>query len=124
MQKANTVLSASGLRMLLPGCGDLETLRYFSGLYGRTETLRTSYGRSRGEFSTNTSPAETDLAPVHSLQQLKEFTAIAQYSNQPPIKVRMRLTFRDRDLKRLLAAPRPDEAALEETRVEEVVDRG
>ncbi|WP_404818938.1 type IV secretory system conjugative DNA transfer family protein [Streptomyces phaeolivaceus] len=105
-QKANTVLSASGLRMLLPGCGDLETLRYFSGLYGRTETLRTSHGRSRGEVSTNTSLTETDLAPVHSLQQLKEFTAIAQYSNQPPIKVKMRLTFRDRDLKRLLAGPR------------------
>lgn len=108
-QKANTVLSASGLRMLLPGCGDLETLRYFSGLYGRTETLRTSHNRSRGELSTNTSLAETDLAPVHSLQQLPEFTAIAQYSNQPPIKVRMRLTFRDRDLKRLLAPPAPVE---------------
>ncbi|MEU1125533.1 type IV secretory system conjugative DNA transfer family protein [Streptomyces sp. NPDC005899] len=104
-QKANTVLSASGLRMLLPGCGDLETLRYFSGLYGRTEVMRTSHGRSRGEYSTNTSATETDLAPVHSLQQLPDFTAIAQYSNQPPIKVRMRLTFRDKNLKRLLAAP-------------------
>ncbi|MEU2132344.1 type IV secretory system conjugative DNA transfer family protein [Streptomyces sp. NPDC018352] len=106
-QKANTVLSASGLRMLLPGCGDLETLRYFSGLYGRTEVMRTSHGRSRGEYSTNTSATETDLAPVHSLQQLPDFTAIAQYSNQPPIKVRMRLTFRDKDLKKLLAAPAP-----------------
>ncbi|MEV8396695.1 type IV secretory system conjugative DNA transfer family protein [Streptomyces niveus] len=104
-QKANTVLSASGLRMLLPGCGDLETLRYFSGLYGRTEVQRTSHGRSRGEQSTNTSPTETDLAPVHSLQQLPDFTAIAQYSNSAPIKVRMRLTFRDKDLKKLLAAP-------------------
>ncbi|MFJ8864099.1 type IV secretory system conjugative DNA transfer family protein [Streptomyces sp. NPDC102451] len=104
-QKANTVLSASGLRMLLPGCGDLETLRYFSGLYGRTEVMRTSHGRSRGEYSTNTSATETDLAPVHSLQQLPDFTAIAQYSNQPPIRVRMRLTFRDKDLKKLLAAP-------------------
>ncbi|MEU5660523.1 type IV secretory system conjugative DNA transfer family protein [Streptomyces sp. NPDC047737] len=103
-QKANTVLSASGLRMLLPGCGDLETLRYFSGLYGRTEVMRTSHGRSRGEYSTNTSATETDLAPVHSLQQLPDFTAIAQYSNQPPIKVRMRLTFRDKDLRKLLAA--------------------
>ncbi|MFE7330332.1 type IV secretory system conjugative DNA transfer family protein [Streptomyces sp. NPDC057565] len=106
-QKANTVLSASGLRMLLPGCGDLETLRYFSGLYGRTEVMRTSHGRSRGEYSTNTSATETDLAPVHSLQQLPNFTAIAQYSNQPPIKVRMRLTFRDKDLKKLLTAPVP-----------------
>ncbi|MFF3305673.1 type IV secretory system conjugative DNA transfer family protein [Streptomyces sp. NPDC002908] len=103
-QKANTVLSASGLRMLLPGCGDLETLRYFSGLYGRTEVMKTSHGRSRGEYTTNTSATETDLAPVHSLQQLPDFTAIAQYSNQPPIKVRMRLTFRDKDLRKLLAA--------------------
>ncbi|MEV0780520.1 type IV secretory system conjugative DNA transfer family protein [Streptomyces sp. NPDC050428] len=104
-QKANTVLSASGLRMLLPGCGDLETLRYFSGLYGRTEVQRTSHGRSQGTPSTNTSPTETDLAPVHSLQQLADFTAIAQYSNSAPIKVRMRLTFRDKDLKKLLAVP-------------------
>ncbi|WP_245173473.1 type IV secretory system conjugative DNA transfer family protein [Streptomyces aureus] len=111
VQKANTVLSASGLRMLLPGCGDLETLRYFSGLYGRTEVNRTSTGRSRGEVSTNTTSTETDLAPVHFLQQLDDFTAIAQYSNKAPVKVKMRLTFRDRDLKRLLAAPQrtPDE---------------
>ncbi|MET9959455.1 type IV secretory system conjugative DNA transfer family protein [Streptomyces sp. NPDC006326] len=101
-QKANTVLSASGLRMLLPGCGDLETLRYFSGLYGRTEVMKTSHGRSRGEHSTNTQAIETDLAPVHSLQQLPDFTAIAQYTNLPPIKVKMRLTFRDKDLKKLL----------------------
>ncbi|MGW6870406.1 type IV secretory system conjugative DNA transfer family protein [Streptomyces sp. NPDC054901] len=110
-QKANTVLSASGLRMLLPGCGDLETLRYFSGLYGRTEVMKTSHGRSKGEHSTNTSATETDLAPVHSLQQLPDFTAIAQYTNLPPIKVRMRLTFRDKDLKKLLtpaAEPKTD----------------
>ncbi|NXY99107.1 type IV secretory system conjugative DNA transfer family protein [Streptomyces sp. BR123] len=105
VQKANTVLSASGLRMLLPGCGDLETLRYFSGLYGRTEVLKTSHSRSRGEHSTNTQAVETDLAPVHSLQQLPDFTAIAQYANLPPIKVRMRLTFRDKDLRKLLTEP-------------------
>ncbi|MFE2151322.1 type IV secretory system conjugative DNA transfer family protein [Streptomyces lavendulae] len=106
-QKANTVLSASGLRMLLPGCGDLETLRYFSGLYGRTEVIKTSHSRSRGgEHSTSTQAGETDLAPVHSLQQLPDFTAIAQYTNLPPVKVRMRLTFRDKDLRKLLAVPK------------------
>lgn len=112
IQKANTVLSASGLRMLLPGCGDLETLRYFSGLYGRTEVMKTSHGRSRGEHSTNTQATETDLAPVHSLQQLPDFTAIAQYTNLPPIKVKMRLTFRDKDLKKLLAQAKKPEVSL------------
>ncbi|MBO8194259.1 type IV secretory system conjugative DNA transfer family protein [Streptomyces oryzae] len=113
-QKANTVLSASGLRMLLPGCGDLETLRYFSGLYGRTEVRRESTTRGRGgDHSTQVSVVETDLAPVHALQQLTEFTAIAQYTNLPPVKVRMRLTFRDKDLKKLLAAPGPAGISLE-----------
>jgi type IV secretory pathway TraG/TraD family ATPase VirD4 len=106
-QKANTVLNASGMRMLLPGCADPETLRYFQTMLGRTEVLRTSFGRSRGEASTNSSPTETDLAPVHSLQQLPDFTAVAQYANRPPVQVRMRLTFRDRDLKRLLRVPQP-----------------
>ncbi|MGP3992020.1 type IV secretory system conjugative DNA transfer family protein [Streptomyces sp. 3N207] len=113
-QKANTVLSASGMRMLLPGCGDLETLRYFNGLYGRTEVRRESTTRGRGgDHSTQVSIAEVDLAPVHELQQLPKFTAIAQYTNLPPVKVKMRLTFRDKDLKKLLAAPEKAGISLE-----------
>lgn len=104
-QKANTVLNAGGLRMLLPGCADPETLRYFQTMLGRTEVRRTSVGRSRGAYSSNSSLTETDLAPVHSLMQLPDFTAVAQYVNQRPVKVRMRLTFRDRDLRRLLGEP-------------------
>ncbi|MGY0059361.1 type IV secretory system conjugative DNA transfer family protein [Streptomyces sp. LZ34] len=106
-QKANTVMSASGLRMLLPGCADPETLKFFQTLLGRTEVARTSVGRSRGEYSSNTSPTETDLAPVHTLMQLEDFTAVAQYSNMPPIKVNMRLTWRDKDLKKHLSAGKP-----------------
>ncbi|GAA1937435.1 hypothetical protein GCM10009716_49390 [Streptomyces sodiiphilus] len=108
-QAANTVMSASGLRMLLPGCGDLETLRYFSGLVGRTEIERSSRSTGTGgQRSTQYSIAEKDLAPIHELQQLPDFTAIAQYSNLAPIRVRMRLTFRDRDVKRYLDVPEPD----------------
>jgi type IV secretion system protein VirD4 len=104
-EKANTVMSASGLRMLLPGCGDLETLKYFSGLYGRTEVRRASHSYGGGQQSISTSIVETDLAPVHALQQLPRFTAVAQYTNRPPITVRMRLTFRDKDLKAYLGTP-------------------
>jgi type IV secretion system protein VirD4 len=111
-QKAGTVMSASGLRMLLPGCGDLETLRYFSQLYGRSEVWRTSHGTGRGGSSTNTQQNERDLAPIHSLQQMADLTAIAQYSNLPPAKVHMRATYRDEDLKKYLAAaPAPASAA-------------
>ena len=111
-EKANTVMSASGLRMLLPGCGDLETLRYFSGLYGRTEIRRASHSYGGGQHSISTSIAETDLAPVHALQQMPKFTAIAQYTNQPPIAVKMRLTFKDRDVKAWLDAPPPPDAGV------------
>lgn len=104
---ANTVLSASGLRMLLPGCGDPETLRHFSGIYGRTYVERTTKSTGRGQNSSSTTPVETDLAPVHELMQLPKFTAIAQYSNLPPVKVNMRLTWRDEDLIKWLTRPAP-----------------
>jgi type IV secretion system protein VirD4 len=102
---ANTVLSASGLRMLLPGCGDPETLRHFSGIYGRTYVERTTKSTGGGKNSSSTTPVEADLAPVHELMQLPKFTAIAQYSNLPPVKVDMRLTWRDEDLIKWLARP-------------------
>ncbi len=104
---ANTVLSASGLRMLLPGCGDPETLRHFSGIYGRTYVERTTKSTGRGQNSSSTTQVETDLAPIHELMQLPKFTAIAQYSNLPPVKVNMRLTWRDGDLMKWLARPAP-----------------
>ncbi|MFI8944155.1 type IV secretory system conjugative DNA transfer family protein [Streptomyces syringium] len=96
-QAANTVISASGLRMLLPGCADPETLQLFGTLFGRTKV----------QHSPTSSVVETDLAPVHELMQLPEFTAIAQYSNLPPVKVDMRRTYVDADLKKWLAPPAP-----------------
>ncbi|WP_329021192.1 type IV secretory system conjugative DNA transfer family protein [Streptomyces sp. NBC_01601] len=104
---ANTILSASGLRMLLPGCGDPETLRHFSGIYGRTYVERTTTSTGRGQSSSSTTPVEADLAPIHELMQLAKFTAIAQYSNLPPVKVDMRITWRDEDLLAWLARPVP-----------------
>ncbi|MFE2529789.1 type IV secretory system conjugative DNA transfer family protein [Streptomyces sp. NPDC059382] len=104
-EAANTVLSASGMRVLLPGCGDLETLKYFSGIYGRTFVERTTTTSGQGRNGTSTSPAETDLAPIHELMQLEDFTAVAQYSNLPPIKVNLRLTWRDPELRAWLDRP-------------------
>ncbi len=104
---ANTILSASGLRMLLPGCGDPETLKHFSGIYGRTYVERTTKSTGRGQNSSSTTQVETDLAPIHELMQMPKFTAIAQYSNLPPVKVNMRLTWRDDDLAKWLTRSAP-----------------
>ncbi len=100
---ARTVLSNAKLRILLPGVGDLETLRYFSEMLGRQRVTLT--GRSRGHdgrLSTSTSESAEDLAPLHLLQQLPADQAIVQYQNLPPMRVRLRFWFRDRHLRQLV----------------------
>ncbi|MFX4293627.1 type IV secretory system conjugative DNA transfer family protein [Streptomyces bohaiensis] len=98
---ARTVLSASGLRVLLPGCFDRETLSYFRDILGRTEVERSSRSvGSGGSTSTSYQVSETDLAPTHALREQDDFTAIAVDSNRRPVRVRMRLTFRSPDAHR------------------------
>ncbi|GHF88969.1 hypothetical protein GCM10018790_77920 [Kitasatospora xanthocidica] len=104
---AKTIVSASTLRLLLPGLADDETLRYMSFLFGKELVERTSRtsGSGGGRDSTSTSVVESDLLPVHQLREIPEHTAIALYFNRPPVRVRMRLTWRDRDVKAWLARP-------------------
>ncbi|RPK32395.1 Type IV secretory system Conjugative DNA transfer [Streptomyces sp. ADI92-24] len=104
---AGTVISASTLRMLLPGLADPDTLKYFNYLYGKQEVERTTRSNSGGRNSTSTQPTDKDLLPVHELQQIENFTAIAQYFNLRPIRTNMRLTWRDKDLLAWLERPGP-----------------
>ncbi|MFE4263360.1 type IV secretory system conjugative DNA transfer family protein [Streptomyces sp. NPDC056883] len=90
--KANTVISASPLRMLLPGVADPETLNFFNLTLGRAEVSISPESHNR----------ERDLAPVHALQQLKDGTAIVQYGNKAPVLVSLRMIFEDKDLQRLI----------------------
>ncbi|MFC5888734.1 type IV secretory system conjugative DNA transfer family protein [Kitasatospora aburaviensis] len=101
-EAANTVVSASGMRMLLPGNGDLETLQLFSRLFGRAEVTKTSTTYSSGSVSRSEQTVETDLAPIHYLQQLPDHTAVLQYGNLPPLHIDLRRTYADRDLIALL----------------------
>ncbi|MFE2408159.1 type IV secretory system conjugative DNA transfer family protein [Kitasatospora sp. NPDC059408] len=102
---AKTIISASTLRLLLPGMADDETMRYMSFLFGRELVERTSHTTGTGRDSTSTNVVESDLLPVHQLREIPEHTAIALYFNRPPIRVRMRLTWRDPDVKAWLARP-------------------
>lgn len=95
---AKTVVSASHLRMLLPGLADDDTIRYFVYLLGKEQAERTSRSSGKGGASTSTSVVETDLVPVHELREIPKFTAIALYFNERPLRVDMRLTWRDKDL--------------------------
>jgi type IV secretory pathway TraG/TraD family ATPase VirD4 len=103
---AKTVISASHLRMLLPGLADDDTIRYFNYLLGKEHAERTTHSSGgAGRSSTSTAVVETDLVPVHELREIPTFTAIAVYFNQRPLRVNMRLTWRDTDLLTWLNRP-------------------
>ena len=99
---ARTVVSNAKMRVLLPGVGDVETLRYFSDLLGHT---RVSLGSSQtgpdGRRSRSSSEQRESLAPLHVLQQLPDGEAVLLYQNLPPARVRLRRWFADKDLRRL-----------------------
>lgn len=102
---ARTVVSNAKIRILLPGVGDVETLRYFSDLLGQT---RVSVGSSQtgpdGRRSRSSSEHREALAPLHLLQQLPDGEAVVLYQNLPPARVRLRRWFADKDLRRLASA--------------------
>jgi type IV secretion system protein VirD4 len=87
---ARTVLSNAKMRMLLPGVGDLDTLRYWSELMGRTrtQTVGETYGAD-GRRSRSRNEHADALAPLHLLQQLPDGHAVLLYQNLPPARVRL-----------------------------------
>ena len=103
---ARTVLSNAKMRLLLPGVGDIETLRYFSELLGHS---RTSLGSSQtgpdGRRSRSQVEQRESLAPVNLLQQMPDGEAIVLYQNLPPARMRLRRWFADKDLRKLAAVP-------------------
>ncbi len=110
---ARTVVSNAKMRILLPGVGDLDTLRYFSEILGRTTVRRVSTTTaSAGQRSTSVGDSHEELAPLHVLQQLPVVQAVVQYQNLAPMRVRLRLWYADKALRRI-AEPREagDDAA-------------
>ena len=105
-QNARTVMSNAKLRVLLPGVGDLDTLRYFTQMLGRASVRRLSTTRgAHGQVSRSVSEQLEDLAPLHLLQQLPRGAAVIQYENLPPMRVSMRFSYRDKALRALATGP-------------------
>ena len=94
---ARTVLSNAKMRLLLPGVGDLDTLRYWSDLLGRTRTQ--THGETSGadgHRSRSRNEHVDDLAPLHVLQQLPDGQAVLVYQNLPPTRVKLLPWYRNR----------------------------
>jgi type IV secretion system protein VirD4 len=104
-QQAETVINSHRARMLLPGVADLETLRYFSGLIGEEEARDETRTTGDGGRSRSQARRRRPLASPESLRQLPDGEALLLYGRLPPVKVRLRMWFADRRLRKLAGRP-------------------
>jgi len=100
-RQAETVVNSHRARMLLPGVADLETLRYFSGLVGEEEAREQT--RTTGAAGTTRSYGRRrrPLIAAEALRQLPDGHALLLYGRLAPVRVRLRMWFADRALRRL-----------------------
>ncbi|MDQ6817986.1 MAG: type IV secretory system conjugative DNA transfer family protein [Actinomycetota bacterium] len=103
-RQAETVINSHRARMLLPGVADLETLRYFAGLLGEEEASDLTRTTGPGGTTRSTARRRRPLAAAESLRQLPDGCALLVYGRIPPTRVRLRMWFADRRLRRLAEA--------------------
>jgi type IV secretion system protein VirD4 len=104
-QQAETVVNSHRARMLLPGVADLETLRYFSSLAGEEEVHDLTRTSGSGGTTRSSGRRRRPLIAPEELRQLPDGEALLLYGRIPPTRVRLRMWFSDRHLRKL-AQPR------------------
>jgi type IV secretory pathway TraG/TraD family ATPase VirD4 len=100
-QQAETVVNSHRARMLLPGVADLDTLRYFAGLVGEEEAPERTRTTGAGGTTRSIGRRRRPLVAAESLRQLPERHALLLYGRIPPTRLRLRMWFEDRRLRRL-----------------------
>jgi type IV secretion system protein VirD4 len=104
-QQAETLVNSHRARMLLPGVADLETLRYFAGLIGEEEARDRTHTTGAGGNTRSTARRRRPLIAPEALRQLPDRHALLLYGRIAPTRLRLRLWFEDRRLRKL-AEPR------------------
>ena len=104
-QQTETVVNSHRARMLLPGVADLETLRYFSSLAGDQEAPELTRTTGAGGTTRSSGRRRRPLVAPEELRQLPDGEALLLYGRIPPTRVRLRMWFSDRRLRKL-AQPR------------------
>jgi type IV secretion system protein VirD4 len=100
-RQAETVVNSHRARMLLPGVADLETLRYFGGLIGDEEAPDLTRTIGDGGTTRSTARRRRPLLAPEALRQLPDGHALLLYGRLAPARLRLRLWFEDRHLRRL-----------------------
>ncbi len=103
-RQAETVVNSHRGRMLLPGVADLETLRYFAGLVGEEEARDQTRTTGTGGTSRSTQRRRRPLLAAEAIRQLPDDGALLLYGRLPPARLRLRLWFADRRLRRLASS--------------------
>jgi type IV secretion system protein VirD4 len=103
-RQAETVVNSHRARMLLPGVADLDTLRYFGGLIGDEEAHDLTRTTGPSGTSRSTARRRRPLLAPEALRQLPDGRALLLYGRLAPTRVRLRMWFADRRLRRLAGA--------------------
>jgi type IV secretory pathway TraG/TraD family ATPase VirD4 len=95
-------------KVILSGCSDLTTLQYLSQLLGESLVQERSTHRDAvGITSSTEAPRHRSLAPIDSIRQMRRGEGLLVYGHLRPARLRLRLSWRDRRLRRLAAAQAP-----------------
>jgi type IV secretion system protein VirD4 len=100
-RQTETVINSHRARMLLPGVADLDTLRYFAGLVGEEEAREITRTAGAGGTSRSTGRRRRPLVAAEALRQLPDRHALLIYGRIAPVRLRLRMWFEDRRLRRL-----------------------
>jgi type IV secretion system protein VirD4 len=110
-RQAETVINSHRARMLLPGVADLDTLKYFSALAGDADVRDDSFTSGAGGRTRSVARRRRPLVAPEALRQLPEGHALLVYGRIAPTRLRLRLWFEDRRLRRLASGPARHSAA-------------
>jgi hypothetical protein len=89
-------------------CGNLTKLHYLSQLLGGSLVQERSTHRDAvGITSSTEAPQRRSLAPIDSIRQMRRAEGLLVYGHLRPARLRLRLSWRDRRLRRLAAAQAP-----------------
>jgi len=102
-RQTETVINSHRARMLLPGVADLDTLRYFADLVGEEEARDTTRTTGAGGTTRASGRRRRPLVAPDALRQLPDRHALLIYGRIPPTRLRLRMWFEDRRLRRLAA---------------------
>jgi type IV secretory pathway TraG/TraD family ATPase VirD4 len=83
---------------------DLDTLRYFAGLVGEEEAREVTRTTGAGGTTRSSGWRRRPLVAAETLRQLPDGHALLVYGRIAPVRVRLRMWFVDRRLKRIASA--------------------